>query len=460
MRRRNDLIRDRFEAVLSRNPRSNAAGLASELGVSIPTVHRLVRELGDKILIGGRAGRTRYAMRRALRGDVADVPLYELNAEGNAELVAELALVRLEGSLMALPEQGDFPIPDEARDGWWEGLPYPLYDMRPQGYMGRQLANAEADRFQVSRDPAEWSDDDIVLMLSHLGADTSGNLILGNLAYERWLNIKRAPPVSLRESETGAAYVSYAEQAVAAGIPGSSAAGEFPKFLAVRELGGCKTPHVLVKFSGVEDSAAVRRWSDLLLCEHHALESALPLPGIQSARSRIIQASGRTFLELERFDRIGLFGRTPLISLESINGAFLGMGTSDWTALGAKMVSAELLDESLLPTIQQLWWYGKLIANSDMHLGNLSFLARGAFELAPLYDMLPMLYAPLPGGEVPLRQYDPALPRPPQRVVWKAAARAAERFWQRAADDARISPPFRSICAANARRLKETAALA
>ncbi len=42
---------------------------------------------------------------------------------------------------MPLPA-GTWPVPDEARDGWWEGLPYPFYDMRPQGYMGRQFALA------------------------------------------------------------------------------------------------------------------------------------------------------------------------------------------------------------------------------------------------------------------------------------------------------------------------------
>jgi len=42
----------------------------------------------------------------------------------------------------------------------------------------------------------------------------------------------------------------------------------------------------------------------------------------------------------------------------------------------------------------------RLIANTDMHLGNLTFHVEGTFRLAPAYDMLPMAYAPLPGGEV------------------------------------------------------------
>jgi hypothetical protein len=252
-----------------------------------------------------------------------------------------------------------------------------------------------------------------------------------------------------------------------AGVAGSSAAGEFPKFPALRDLAGSATPHVLVKFSGAERSAAVRRWADLLVCEHLALQNAAALPGVGVAASRIVSQAGRTFLEIERFDRHGLFGRSPLVSLATLDAAFLGDGTSDWTRLAERLFKLGLLHEAGRQCIQHLWWFGRLIANNDMHAGNLSFRptltstpttpAGGRFEVAPAYDMLPMLYAPLPGGELPTRSFEPALPLPHERAAWAAACAAAVTFWSCAAADSRISPAFQRVCRANATRLQYTA---
>lgn len=54
------------------------------------------------------------------------------------------------------------------------------------------------------------------------------------------------------------------------------------------------------------------------------------------------------------------------------------------------------------------------IANTDVHTGNLSFRPQAQLELAPAYDMLPMLYAPLPNGEVPALTFEPPPPLPPR----------------------------------------------
>ncbi len=452
MRPRNQAARDQLFAVLSRRAAVSAPALAEALEVSIPTLHRLLQEVADRVLSTGKARRTRHALRRALRGDLADLPLYEVDASGRAEQVAQLALVRPEGTCADLSGTG-WPVPDEARDGWWPGLPYPLYDMRPQGYLGRQFARAQHRAFAVASNPDDWSDDDVLHVLSHSGSDASGNLILGNPAYEQWLGSKLAPPAPLKARALGGAYAHLAEQAVAAGVAGSSAAGDFPKFPALRELAGSATPHVLVKFSGADRSPAVRRWADLLVCEHLALEALAKLPGVQGARSRIVLHAGRTFLEVERFDRHGLFGRSRLVCLATLDAALLGDGSTDWTRPAARFAAAGWLSPQDLAAVQHLWWFGRLIANTDMHTGNLSFRPQGTLTVAPGYDMVPMLYAPLPGGEVAPRVFEPPLPLPPQRPVWAAACTAALSFWAAAARDERISPPFRATCKANARRL-------
>ncbi len=213
----------------------------------------------------------------------------------------------------------------------------------------------------------------------------------------------------------------------------------------------------MVKFSGADGSPAVQRWADLLVSEHLALESAATLPGVEAAKSRIVTYEGRTFLEVERFDRHGMFGRSALNSLSTLDAALIGEGSTNWPQLAARFATAGLIAPDDEARIQHLWWFGRLIANTDMHTGNLSFRPQKLLLLAPAYDMLPMLYAPLPGGEVPVRSFEPPLPLPPQKPVWAVACAAALRFWNHASQDARISKEFRDICASNARRLKQVA---
>ena len=456
MRPRNKVARNQLDNVLARRAAVSASDLADQIGVSIATLHRLLQEIDGRVIVTGKARRTRYALRRDLRGDMADLPLYEIDKAGRAELVTDLALVHPQGICMSLADTG-WPVPDESRDGWWEGLPYPLYDMRPQGFMGRQFARAECRQLAVSTNPEDWSDDDVLYVLSRSGFDVSGNLILGDPAYETWLNSKAAPPEPLKPRALARAYVRLAERAIAAGVAGSSAAGEFPKFPALRELAGSATPHVLVKFSGADGSPAVRRWADLLVCEHLALECVATLPGVESARSRIVTNDGRTFLEVERFDRHGLFGRSRLISLGILDAALFGDGSTDWIRLAGRFAAAGLLAPDDAERIAHIWWFGRLIANADMHTGNLSFRPHDTLALAPAYDMLPMHYAPLAGGEVPRRSFEPPLPLPPQRTIWTAACVAAVSFWNRASKDARISEDFRRMGASNAKYLQQMA---
>jgi HipA-like C-terminal domain len=457
MRKRTRAARDQLALTLGRQPRATAAELAASLQVSVATLHRMLAELPpEHLLAAGRSRRARYALRRSLRGDYGDLPLYAIDAAGQATTVTKLALVQPQGTLMGLPD-AIWPLPPEARDGWWDGLPYPLCDMRPQGYLGRKLARAEHEQLGVSPNPEEWSDDDIVFVLSRVGTDASGNLLLGDAAYRRWIRGKLAPAQPVPESELGEHYAKRAEEALVAGLAASSAGGEFPKFTAIRQA-GLRTPHVVVKFSGAGESAAERRWADLLVCEHLALECCGTLPGVASARTRVVEHAGRVFLEAERFDREAMHGRLPVCTLDALNGAFLGAGTSDWTRLVAQLQQRALLQIGVVEAVDLLWWFGRLVANTDMHLGNLSFRVAPKLRLAPAYDMLPMAYAPLPGGEVPPQDFNPPPPLPAQRAAWQTAAAAALAFWRRASTHERVSALFRALCAANADALEQVAA--
>ena len=453
----------RLRTALAVQAPAAAADLAAALGVSVPTLHRLLQRLPPAELVSaGKARRARYALRRDVRGALADLPVYAVGPTGQAGLLAPLAPLRGQGCWMPLAGSG-WPVPGEARDGWWPGLPYPLYDMRPQGYMGRLFARAEHRALGVPPDPQAWSDDDVLHALAQRGHDTSGNWIVGDAAYALWQAQRSTQPAPLAPEATAAAYARLADEAVASGVPGSSAAGEFPKFAARRTAPpgtASGTPHVLVKFSGADAaSPTVRRWSDLLVCEHLALRHAARLPGVQAAASRILLHGGRTFLEVERFDRHGDHGRSPLCSLETAHAALLGDASRDWTALAARLARQGLLAPDDEQAIARLWWFGRLIGNTDMHLGNLAFRPlQGLLALAPAYDMLPMLHAPLPGGEVPLRAFEVPLPLPLQRAAWHAAWGAAQDFWREAAEDARISAGFRALCAGHLRQLSAAAA--
>jgi hypothetical protein len=446
--------------LLQRNPGAKSTQLATLAKVSTPTMVRMLNEARDEVLRLGTARATRYYLRRTLRGLTQSAPVYAISREGVPTCIGTLALIAPAGTVLDVAAMG-WPIEGEFAQGVWpDGLPYPLQDMRPQGYLGRQFAQVESKGLGVPSNPKEWSDDDVLVILLRKGTDASGNLILGDAALDLWLESKAQPQIEIEEEATSAAYIDCAEQARSRGMAGSSAAGEFPKFTALRKLAGAQTPHVIVKFSANDSSATVGRWADLLVCEHLALQAIRQIPGVISANSRVLQAGGRTFLEVERFDRHGLFGRSPLCSLDTLEAALLPTSSTDWGDAGDKMHAQGWLSEEDAATLRAIWAFGKLIANSDMHRGNVSFVPSPVMTVAPVYDMLPMAYAPLAGGEIPATDYAPGLPAPKDRSAWLLASQAALVFWEVASLDARISATFQEVCHANLRELTRLVQLA
>lgn len=356
-----------------------------------------------------------------------------------------------------------WPLESSMRDGWFDGVPYFLQDLRPDGFLGRQFARTRAQILQLGENPSEWSDDDMLYAISLFGSDQSGNFIIGEGAFRLWLDQIQHPPACVAEAAVPEAYSERAERAMQDGDVGSSAAGEFPKFTAIRTLDGTPT-HVLVKFSGSDNSAGTQRWSDLLVCEHLAAQTLSAMPGLTAAQTSILRGGNRTFLEVVRFDRHGLRGRLPLCSWAAINYSWFGLAGRPWTEGARRLLDRRLIDPDTARAITQLWHFGQLIGNTDMHDGNLSFEPHSASKaqlliLAPAYDMLPMLYAPQRGVELPLVRFAPRLPLPTEREDWQAAATAAQLFWSRAADDIRISTPFRATCAENLQTVRKTTAL-
>ncbi len=440
---------DSLIILLRKRHRLAAAQLLAESGGSRATLMRTVRAAGDAVLTIGQARRTSYATRRLLRGSAAPLHVFRIDRAGGSAEAGRLHLAYPDGSLLQFGANFEWPLSVEMQNGWFEGIPYPLQDLRPEGFLGRAFARNNADLLQVSTDPRKWSDDDTLHALSLLGSDLSGDFIVGETAYRLWLERRQRPPKPLTDSQLTEGYPSLAQLAMQHGSADSSAGGEFPKFTTLRQLGG-EPVHVIVKFSGSDDSPGTERWADLLVCEHLASQCIPTLPGLTSARTAIHRAADRTFLEVERFDRHGVHGRSAMCSWAAVNNAWLGPAGRPWPEGAAKLLEAGLIDEETREAVTRLWHFGQLIGNTDMHDGNMSFVPGGpGFRLAPVYDMLPMLYAPQRGVELVERNYAPRLPLPGERELWQQAAQAALGFWNRAAHDRRLSAVFRRTCAAN-----------
>ncbi|TCV84336.1 type II toxin-antitoxin system HipA family toxin YjjJ [Sulfurirhabdus autotrophica] len=442
---------DTLTKTLRTNPRTGSAELCAKLGgISRATLTRALKGLGPSVISGGGSRRTRYALRRPLRGNTAPIPLYRIDENGQGHEIGLLSLTYPEGSCLTNQESLPWPLDKDMRDGWFEGLPYPVLDMRPQGFLGRNFAKIHAVDLSVPDSPDNWSDDDVIHTLSLMGHDQPGDLILGEAAYRRFLeHVRRGDARFLSNAQAEENYPRLADIAMTHGDAGSSAGGEFPKFTSSRLLNQRKVD-VIVKFSGADNSAAVRRWSDLLICEHLAASIMANALQVSISESTICQYAGRTFLEVVRFDRHGDFGRSPVCTIGSLNAALVG-GSVDWPKTVQAFMDKGWLSGEDVTRVTLIWWFGRLIGNTDMHEGNIAF--RPGLTLAPTYDMLPMMYAPASGGEVPVKLYSPALPLPAESSIWRQSARAAVQFWDTCSEDRRISPNFRRICEDNSKIL-------
>ena len=457
---------ERLKRLLRMQPLS-CPEVAERLGVSSRTALNLLLRLRHGLVIIGSARRRKYALKRGLRGETSSIPVYCVSAAGKVSNAADLALIFERGTFWDCRHLG-YPVSDEARDGLWPGLPYPLYDIHPQGFIGRALARRFSRTLGVSPSPKEWSDDDIIHFIRNALPDGTGNLIVGEQALQLLQDEFNTPTMVVEEAAIGEHYVTLAQEAIANGPHGSSAGGEFPKFSSLRALSGSNTPHVLVKFSAEFNStSASSRWADLLISEHIALETIIELLTIPVARSRVIQHGGRTFLESERFDRHGRFGRSPCVSLRALTDHLFGLGVEDWRKHGTVLRSNGIISADDARSLQQAWWFGTLIANTDMHLGNISLTMAPDHEnslvswsLAPLYDMLPMAYAPLSSGEAPpLKVTKIPLPVPEESEIWKSACRAAIEFWHRVENDLRITAEFKNLAQVYREKLTSVAEL-
>ncbi len=405
-------------------------------GLSQSSVARQLRNMGESIIKLQKGRIPRYAATCNAFGGNDKLPLSMVDAHGNTVLAAFIRPL-MHGGFFVEPATGMPPLLlGENNDGLFDDLPYFLLDLRPQGFLGRQIAEEMASQSgDFPSDPRHWNTNHIGRYLVSNGDDLPGNFKFGEQAL---LRIRRKPAIALDDQ-----YPALADEVMSGIIPGSSAGGEQPKFTA---FSGHHSAHVIVKFSPEGDNEIARRWRDILITEYHATEAIHSL-NYPAAETRLLEMGGRLFLESERFDRSGEYGRMPMISLQAIDAEFTGVG-SGWPEVMDALLKKELVSWQHVFDAEFLWCFGCLINNTDMHLGNLSFAIEGnVFRLLPLYDMCSMGFAPKSGGEV--RPYS-FVPREPKRVnlndkIIDAVKIMAHDFWERVASDERISDELKDF---------------
>ena len=411
-------------ALLSARGSASSAELQAALGRSQPTVSRLLAKLLPAPLVLGSGRSTRYALPHGIHGAPAQHPLHWTHEDGRIEAWGRVSF--LHGNQVHVHAAGiDLLVRDR--------LPWFMAPLRAEGFLGRLLARRLA-AYGLGDNPERWPLEHL-LFAALQSTDAPGALVLGEPQH--------LVPVTGSHDELA--------DTVASSFPvGSSAGGEQAKFLSRRADGQA----VLVKFSPPRGSPFGIRWHALLHLEALALV-VLAEHGVPVAAARVVETARRTYLESERFDRIGHLGRRHAVPLHAVHETFVAGPRQHWADTCDALVRQRRLPTDAAAQVRAVMQFGRLIGNTDMHFGNLSLfvapgeVAAGRFTLAPVYDMLPMRWRPDPqsGG------FD-HLPFEPMPLDLQSPARpVALEFWRRAAEHAALDAAMRQLAATMAQRL-------
>ena len=430
---------DSIAKVLARGV-ATSAEIQRALGLSQPSVSRALAAMGDAIVRIGQRRAARYGLPLDIPGIGSTWPVFAVSETGEPEMLGRLtSLYR---------DQYWFDAKQKDRSEVTDGLPFFLQDLRPQGFIGRTVPKRYPELGLPER-ITDWKDSDVLTYLVRRGDDGIGNILVGDESLQRFLKQARTPIQAIDIANRHIDYISLANAAIEGDVAGSSAGGEHPKFTCLLTREGISR-HVLVKFSPAGADPVSQRWFDLLVSEHLAI-SALRVAGITSANTDLLPGDGQVFLETERFDRMGVVGRRGVVSLAAIDAYLIGKRQS-WISTARSLRSLNRISNDDLERIRRVATYGRLIGNTDMHFGNLSFYLtfEGPFVLAPIYDMLPMMYAPTVANAIPNRELELPLPNADSLDIWRDMTMLAKRFWASTASHELISPGFRAIAHRNA----------
>ncbi len=436
-------LASQIAALLSANASLSAIELQAATRKSQPSISLAIAQLGDRVCKLGAARSTRYALTKDILG---------LPANQSLHFTDEVGRISEFGTLTQLHSR-QIVVRAKSRQQWISApgeLPWFLKPLRPQGFLGRQYLQLRPD---FPNDPDIWTAEQALYIAANHAADPPGAFGLG--VFKAW-------PAPETTTEIGARALRYDQLAVAIGktLPaGSSAGGEQPKFL-TGLANGPAYHHLIVKFSPPRESPFGKRWRALLHLEHLA-QTILREHGIEAAQTRIVESSVRTYLESQRFDRIGLEGQRHVVAIDALHDEFVDAPRRNWIHTAEVLAEKKLITPAELSAVARIYSFGQFIGNTDMHFGNLSFfvddIEKPVLALAPVYDMLPMMWRPnVNTGELTVLPVATPVAMPSYVREQAEAREWAFAFWRQAAVLDALDEPLRQACEASALRLGAT----
>ncbi|MEO0605303.1 MAG: HipA domain-containing protein, partial [Myxococcota bacterium] len=307
----------RLEAALLARLADGPAGapeLQKDLEISQPSLSRLIAKVGRPIVAFGNARLRRYALRQLT--PPLPLPVYEVTAYGEIREAFGLEAVAPTGLVVTGARRIHAGIYDE--------LPWFLDVVRPTGFLARFAG------------VPQWTDDAVLEeAIGH--PDLPGSWLFGRYAAENRAAYFDDPPHRV----TAEAALTYAHWADHPPVTVGWVAGEQPQFLAIRD----DVP-VIVKFSPPRGDPASDGIADRLVAEHLAL-TTLAEAGHPAPPTRLLQANGRVFLEVERFDRTRHGGRRGFVTLRALHLEHVEEEPTRPSATSERLLDRRLIDETI-----------------------------------------------------------------------------------------------------------------
>lgn len=432
-------LAETLTTLLARGEPLTAAQLAAATGKSQPSISLALAKIGDRVHRMGAARSTKYG----LKNDIFGLPAVQVvgltDRDGRSERWG--SLTHLHSDQTHTKSQGGEWLSAKGQ------LPWFLTPLRPQGFLGRQYARARPD---FPADPDAWSLEQALFIISQHVHNPPGAFQLGQINEGRLVD-----EVSSALADRLTEYDAMAARAGQTMPAGSSAGGEQPKFLSEYK-GANAWQSCIVKFTPPHDTPFGQRWRALLALEQLALQT-LSANHIAAATANLLHSAHRSYLESVRFDRIGMEGRQHVVAIAALHDEFVKTKWTNWLTSSEALAQKGLLTPKELQDIARIFAFGHYIGNTDMHSGNLSFFVDDVItpkiRLAPVYDMLPMMWKPDPHyglSDSPVR----AQRMPNGFEHEKAQAREwAIEFWEQAAG-LDIGADLQAASLESARRLK------
>ncbi len=164
---------------LERGP-STSKEIQAATSLSQSSVARRLRSMGDNVVQIQKGKSVRYAVTCNAFGVNDKIPLGMVDHLGKVSVAAYLRPLSHGGFFLQPVAKAPPLLLGESGTGLHDGLPYFLYDLRPQGFLGKQIAGKMATRLEGSpSDTRQWTSSHIGKYLISNGDDLPGNFILG-----------------------------------------------------------------------------------------------------------------------------------------------------------------------------------------------------------------------------------------------------------------------------------------